>query len=229
VAHDDIPYSTDNEDDVYKDIKANGMFVPTERTEGVSTSDIVSRIVRDYDIYVRRNLARGYSAKDMNVSFINEKRFRLQNKMDELKGKGKMIVDNIEGKTNNLIQKWEEKSRDFIHNFLLMFGKEGRLSQMWRDSKGRLRKALSPPRSPTGSRGNSPTRDECSSPPTKMKRRSRSQNSLLSSAAATVAASRREAERYSDQSSDESDDDYDYEHEMAGAVGGGYRFNGKTK
>jgi len=216
VAHDDIPYSTDSSEDVYTHIKARGMFVATERTEGVSTSDIVSRIVKDYDIYVRRNLARGYSAKDMNVSFITEKKFRLQNKMDELKGKGKLIVDNIEGKTNTLLQKWEEKSRDFTQNFLLMFGKEGRLSQMWRDSKGRVRNALSPPQSPSASRDHSPERelyprrrfhsydrttpdrDDCSSPPTKMKRKS---SSLLADAAATVAASRRYNDDYSDDES----------------------------
>lgn len=116
---------------------------------GVSTSDIVARIVRDYDIYVRRNLARGYSAKELNVSFLNEKKFRLQNKMDELKDKGKRVIENIGEKRVDMIQKWEEKSRDFIDAFLLLFGRDGRLSHIWNESKGRLMQALSPPNSPS--------------------------------------------------------------------------------
>ncbi|KNC34681.1 hypothetical protein FF38_09142 [Lucilia cuprina] len=147
VAHDDIPYTGDGVDDIYGWLKAKGMFVATERTEGVSTSDIVARIVKDYDLYVRRNLARGYSAKDLNVSFLSEKKFRLQNKMDELKDRGRRELTKVKG---DIITKWEEKSREFIDAFLLLFGRE-RLNHLWNESKGKLIQALSPPGSPSGS------------------------------------------------------------------------------
>ncbi|XP_060518986.1 choline-phosphate cytidylyltransferase B-like isoform X1 [Cylas formicarius] len=150
IAHDDIPYGTDDSQDIYAKWKTKGMFVATERTEGVSTSDIVARIVRDYDIYVRRNLARGYSAKDLNISYLSEKKIRLQNKMHELKDKGRKVMDSIGERKHDMITKWEEKSREFIENFLLLFGKE-RLSNIWNESKDKILNALSPPGSPPGS------------------------------------------------------------------------------
>lgn len=151
VAHDEIPYGNEEGcDDIYGPLKQKGMFVATERTEGVSTSDIVARIVKDYDIYVRRNLARGYTAKDLNVSYLSEKRFRLQNKMDELKDKGKKVMENIGEKRDDFITKWEEKSNNFIETFLLLFGRD-RLSTIWNESKGRLMQAFSPPGSENGS------------------------------------------------------------------------------
>ncbi|SPP84868.1 choline-phosphate cytidylyltransferase A-like [Drosophila guanche] len=135
VAHDDIPYGAGGCDDIYAPLKARGMFVATERTEGVSTSDVVARIVKDYDVYVRRNLARGYSAKELNVSFLSEKKFRLQNKMDELKDRGKRVKVDI-------IAKWEEKSREFIDAFLQAFGSD-RLHSFWNESKGKIMSAWS--------------------------------------------------------------------------------------
>ena len=51
-------------------VKRMGRFMETKRTEGVSTSDIILRVLKDYNDYVMRNLSRGYTRKDLGVSFI---------------------------------------------------------------------------------------------------------------------------------------------------------------
>lgn len=78
VAHDALPYAdtSGQTDDVYGLVKRLGRFKETRRTEGVSTSDLILRIVRDYNDYVLRNLSRGYSRKDLGVSLLKEKRIR---------------------------------------------------------------------------------------------------------------------------------------------------------
>lgn len=43
VAHDDLPYGADEGDDIYTPIKRDGKFLVTQRTEGVSTTGIITK------------------------------------------------------------------------------------------------------------------------------------------------------------------------------------------
>lgn len=47
-----------------------GRFIVTQPTANISTSEIIAKVTRNYDVYVRRNLLRGYSMKDLNVGFV---------------------------------------------------------------------------------------------------------------------------------------------------------------
>jgi len=143
VAHDDLPYGAAGSEDIYAWLKEKGRFVATERTEGVSTSDLIARIVKDYDVYARRNLSRGYTAKDLNVSFINENRYRIQNRVEKVKAKGKQLVDQVADQSAELIHKWESNSREFIGTFLQLFGPDG-FSQFIDGTKQRIVRAISP-------------------------------------------------------------------------------------
>ncbi|KAI0651253.1 hypothetical protein C8Q79DRAFT_996750 [Trametes meyenii] len=48
VAHDEDPYVSSGHDDVYAFVKNQGKFLPTRRTPGVSTSELLERIVSGY-------------------------------------------------------------------------------------------------------------------------------------------------------------------------------------
>ncbi|ODQ52840.1 hypothetical protein SAICODRAFT_49694, partial [Saitoella complicata NRRL Y-17804] len=85
VAHDDIPYVSAGQEDVYLPIKKLGKFLTTQRTEGISTSDLITRIVRDYDQYVLRNLSRGIDRRELNVSLFKKNELELKKNISELR------------------------------------------------------------------------------------------------------------------------------------------------
>ncbi|KAJ6784740.1 hypothetical protein PWT90_08790 [Aphanocladium album] len=102
VAHDDLPYGADEGDDIYQPIKEAGKFLVTQRTEGVSTTGLITRIVRDYEKYISRQFKRGTSRQELNVSWLKKNELDLKRHVQELR-------DNI---TNNWTSTGQELSRE---------------------------------------------------------------------------------------------------------------------
>ena len=107
VAHDDVPYNSAGSGDIYATIKEAGKFLATQRTEGISTSDIIMRIIKDYDKYIWRSLERGYSAKELGISETKAFRVRLKEK----------IIPGI----RQTFSKWRKNSSIFIDKFVSQF------------------------------------------------------------------------------------------------------------
>lgn len=107
VAHDDIPYTSQGQEDIYYEVKRLGMFRATQRTEGISTSDIILRIIKDYDMYVERSLDRGYKRQDIGISQMKEFRIKFSNKLREFQKsikekQGPLASINKRGGINNM-------------------------------------------------------------------------------------------------------------------------------
>ncbi|KAJ5129268.1 uncharacterized protein N7515_005307 [Penicillium bovifimosum] len=111
VAHDDLPYEAAEGDDIYGPIKAQGKFLVTQRTEGVSTTGIITRVVRDYDQYISRQFKRGASRQELNVSWLKKNELEIKRHVVELR-------DNIR---NNWTMTGQELGRE--------------LRQIWQNSR----------------------------------------------------------------------------------------------
>lgn len=70
VCHDDIPYVTAGVEDAYALCKKLGKFKATQRTAGVSTTDIVAKILKNKNLYYVRNLKRGVSREKLGLSWL---------------------------------------------------------------------------------------------------------------------------------------------------------------
>ena len=108
VAHDDIPYTSAGIDDVYKPVKELGKFLVTQRTDGISTSDIITIIIRDYDKYLMRNFSRGATRQELNVCWLKQNELNAKQFITKLATKYKRAKRNLKKGT-----KFEELSTDF--------------------------------------------------------------------------------------------------------------------
>ncbi|KAF9282359.1 hypothetical protein BGZ68_006053 [Mortierella alpina] len=143
VAHDDIPYKSVDSDDVYAFVKKQGSFLPTQRTDGVSTSDLITRIVKDYDQYLRRNLERGVTAKELGIGFFKEQEVKLKKSAQDIRasirqnwhGTKDELKNEITVLRNDLKQTlnmWEDKSQEFIRDFSRLFGADSVVNKIFR-------------------------------------------------------------------------------------------------
>ncbi|KAL4472357.1 hypothetical protein ABPG72_002840 [Tetrahymena utriculariae] len=87
VAHDVAPYTSAGSDDIYAFVKKAGKFKETKRTDGISTSDVIMRILKDRDGYTIRNLKRGYTRKQLGISYFEELLLRAKEFISELEKK----------------------------------------------------------------------------------------------------------------------------------------------
>lgn len=99
VAHDDLPYASAGDDDIYRPVKEMGMFLTTQRTEGISTSDIITKIIRDYDKYLMRNFARGASRQELNVSWLKKNELDFKRHMTDFR---EAVRHNLESASRDL-------------------------------------------------------------------------------------------------------------------------------
>jgi len=109
VAHDDIPYGADEGDDIYAPIKKAGKFLVTQRTEGVSTTGIITKIVRDYDQYINRQLKRGTSRQELNVSWLKKNELDIKRALSEVR-------DNIRTNWSSTGQELGRELKNFWQN-----------------------------------------------------------------------------------------------------------------
>ncbi|KAK4564475.1 hypothetical protein RGQ29_006512 [Quercus rubra] len=130
VAHDSLPYADASGagNDVYEFVKSIGKFKETKRTDGISTSDIIMRILKDYNQYVMRNLARGYTRKDLGVSYVKEKRLRVNMGLKKLQERVKKQQEKVGEKIQTVAKtarvhrnEWVDNADRWVAGFLEMF------------------------------------------------------------------------------------------------------------
>ncbi|KAG1326392.1 Choline-phosphate cytidylyltransferase 2 [Cocos nucifera] len=134
VAHDSLPYADASGagNDVYEFVKSIGKFKETKRTEGISTSDIIMRIVKDYNQYVMRNLARGYTRKD-----LGEKRLRVNMRLKNLQDNMKKQREKVEEKSIPSLSVLSGNFHDFHSLFIIYESFTGMLHDEWVENADR--------------------------------------------------------------------------------------------
>ncbi|VWU50094.1 choline-phosphate cytidylyltransferase, partial [Hepatocystis sp. ex Piliocolobus tephrosceles] len=154
VAHDDIPYASNQKnsnkkkkknnknnsvdetpEDVYAWLKKSGKFKATQRTEGVSTTDLIVRILKNYEDYIERSLQRGIHPDELNIGTTKAQSIKMKKNLirwgekvtdgitkvtltDKPLGTDfDQSVENLQIKFKELFKIWKNASNRWINEF----------------------------------------------------------------------------------------------------------------
>lgn len=79
VAHDAIPYVSSGSTDIYSEVKRLGKFLETKRTDGIATSDLIKRIIKNREEFLCFLIRQGYSRKELKITMFYELKLRFKN------------------------------------------------------------------------------------------------------------------------------------------------------
>ncbi|ANQ10048.1 Cholinephosphate cytidylyltransferase [Plasmodium coatneyi] len=124
-----------NNDDIYAWLKRAGKFRATKRTEGVSTTDLIVRILKNYEDYIERSLQRGIHPNELNIGVTKAQSIKMKKNLirwgekvtDELtkvtltdKPLGTDFdqgIENLQIKFKELFKIWKNASNKLINDF----------------------------------------------------------------------------------------------------------------
>lgn len=118
IAREDSPYliGSENGDDIYSYVKSINKFKHISRTENISSTDIISKIIRNYNHYLVRNLKRGMSRQELNLST-----WQAFNIMFSYKLKSGEFITDIEKKvdkiSDSISDSFMKKNQEINNNF----------------------------------------------------------------------------------------------------------------
>jgi len=97
----------------YDLVKSLGKFKRTTRTPTVSSTDIINRILQNYNLYIIRNLQRGFTRHDLGVSFLKDKELMVRIQFEKLRD------EFMQSKFVKKKKMWYYKWRNTLRNLIL--------------------------------------------------------------------------------------------------------------
>ncbi|ORM41685.1 Choline-phosphate cytidylyltransferase [Babesia sp. Xinjiang] len=113
-------------------LKENGRIVCMQRTPGISTSNIMLRILRNYETYIKRSLERGVGREDLKIGFTTANSIKLKSSIENWQKKFTQEVqkatltdhpvghefDRLVDKIVEVVDGWRKDSKVMIDNFI---------------------------------------------------------------------------------------------------------------